>query len=288
MQEQPPFHKKQFIAYIRKYIKLLTPKVDADKEEFFKKNVEAATKYLQLLSLLGIASSIITRSAIVFSYVCRKLNIRPQKISRRLLLIRVRKDYLDERRKENGISWLKSEPARKIERKICSIYVVVWVECGGFRQVEGAKFVFESKTIIKMELLVLPALEWKMNLVTPISFINYIMRRFRLVTHCRHSELVRRGERVVLAVINRMTIIKMELLVLPALEWKINLVTPISFINYIMRRFRLVTHCRHSELVRRCERVVLAVINRMVCYSRSLDYLPSVKRRRTRCFIFLR
>ncbi|PWA48996.1 hypothetical protein CTI12_AA485970 [Artemisia annua] len=46
LQEQPPFHKKQFIAYIRKYIKLLTPKLDAEKEEFFKKNVEAATKYL--------------------------------------------------------------------------------------------------------------------------------------------------------------------------------------------------------------------------------------------------
>lgn len=60
---------------------------------------------------------------------------------------------------------------------------------------------FESKTIMKMELLVLPALEWKMYPVTPISFIDYIMRRFRLVTHCRHSELVRRCERVVLAVL---------------------------------------------------------------------------------------
>lgn len=46
MQEQPPFDKKQFIAYIRKYIKLLTPKLDGEKEDFFKKNVEAATKYL--------------------------------------------------------------------------------------------------------------------------------------------------------------------------------------------------------------------------------------------------
>nr|GEU51475.1 cyclin, C-terminal domain-containing protein [Tanacetum cinerariifolium] len=69
-------------------------------------------------------------------------------------------------------------------------------------QVEGAKFVFESKTIMKMELLVLSALEWKMNPVTPISFIDYIMRRLGLVTHCRHSELVRRCERVVIAVIN--------------------------------------------------------------------------------------
>ncbi|KAM0057870.1 putative cyclin domain-containing protein [Helianthus debilis subsp. tardiflorus] len=69
-------------------------------------------------------------------------------------------------------------------------------------QVEGAKFVFESKTIMKMELLVLDSLEWKMNPVTPLSFSDYIMRRLGLVAHWRHSEFVRRSERIVLAVIN--------------------------------------------------------------------------------------
>lgn len=46
MQEQPPFDKKQFVGYIKKYIKQLTPKLDAEQQEFFKKNIEAATKYL--------------------------------------------------------------------------------------------------------------------------------------------------------------------------------------------------------------------------------------------------
>ncbi|KAI7739284.1 hypothetical protein M8C21_017514 [Ambrosia artemisiifolia] len=69
-------------------------------------------------------------------------------------------------------------------------------------QVEGAKFVFESKTIMKMELLVLDSLGWKMNPVTPLPFIDYIMRRLELIGHWRHSEVVRRSENIVLAVIN--------------------------------------------------------------------------------------
>ncbi|XP_076918046.1 cyclin-D3-3-like [Bidens hawaiensis] len=69
-------------------------------------------------------------------------------------------------------------------------------------QVEGAKFVFESKTIMKMELLVLGSLQWKMNSVTPLLFADYVMRRLGLVAHCQRSEIVRRSERTVLAVIN--------------------------------------------------------------------------------------
>lgn len=46
VQEQPPFDKKQFVAYIKKYIKTLAPKLDEEKQDFFKKNIEAATKFL--------------------------------------------------------------------------------------------------------------------------------------------------------------------------------------------------------------------------------------------------
>ncbi|PWA62718.1 CAAX prenyl protease 1 [Artemisia annua] len=41
--------------------------------------------------------------------------------------------YLDECCKESAMYWLKSELAPKMERKICSIFPVVCVECGGFR-----------------------------------------------------------------------------------------------------------------------------------------------------------
>ncbi|KAK4413803.1 Translationally-controlled tumor protein [Sesamum alatum] len=45
-QEQPPFDKKQFVAYIKKYIKLLLAKLEGEKQEEFKKTIEGATKYL--------------------------------------------------------------------------------------------------------------------------------------------------------------------------------------------------------------------------------------------------
>ncbi|KAL9666274.1 hypothetical protein QQ045_000600 [Rhodiola kirilowii] len=45
-------------------------------------------------------------------------------------------------------------------------------------QVEGAKYVFEGKTVQRMELLVLSGLKWKMNSVTPFSFLDHLIRRF--------------------------------------------------------------------------------------------------------------
>uniref|UniRef100_A0A7N0SYN4 Cyclin-like domain-containing protein n=1 Tax=Kalanchoe fedtschenkoi TaxID=63787 RepID=A0A7N0SYN4_KALFE len=47
-------------------------------------------------------------------------------------------------------------------------------------QVEGANYVFEAKTVQRMELLVLSALKWKMNHVTPFSFLDHFIRRFGL------------------------------------------------------------------------------------------------------------
>lgn len=44
-------------------------------------------------------------------------------------------------------------------------------------QVEDANYVFEAKTIQRMEVLVLSTLKWKMNPVTPISFIDHFTRR---------------------------------------------------------------------------------------------------------------
>ncbi|KAG6392889.1 hypothetical protein SASPL_147117 [Salvia splendens] len=44
-------------------------------------------------------------------------------------------------------------------------------------QVEESKYVFEAKTIQRMELLVLSTLGWRMNPVTPMSFVDRIGRR---------------------------------------------------------------------------------------------------------------
>ncbi|KAL5068754.1 hypothetical protein RYX36_019641 [Vicia faba] len=46
LQEQPSFDKKQFVTFMKRYIKLLTPKLEAHKQEIFKKHIEASTKFL--------------------------------------------------------------------------------------------------------------------------------------------------------------------------------------------------------------------------------------------------
>ncbi|GFZ18783.1 similar to CYCLIN D3;3 [Actinidia rufa] len=67
-------------------------------------------------------------------------------------------------------------------------------------QVEESKCVFEAKTIQRMELLVLSTLEWKMNPITPLSFVDYVLRRLRLKTPLQ-LEFLRRCERLLLSVI---------------------------------------------------------------------------------------
>ncbi|WJZ96030.1 hypothetical protein VitviT2T_014756 [Vitis vinifera] len=56
-------------------------------------------------------------------------------------------------------------------------------------QVEDNEYAFEAKTIQRMDFLVLSTFQWKMNPVTPLSFIDLIIRRLGLKTH-RHWELL--------------------------------------------------------------------------------------------------
>ncbi|XP_047173504.1 cyclin-D3-1 [Vigna umbellata] len=67
-------------------------------------------------------------------------------------------------------------------------------------QVQDTKYVFEAKTIQRMELLVLSTLKWKMHPVTPLSFLDHIIRRLGLKTHL-HWEFLRRCERLLLSVL---------------------------------------------------------------------------------------
>ncbi|ESW27884.1 hypothetical protein PHAVU_003G240500 [Phaseolus vulgaris] len=66
-------------------------------------------------------------------------------------------------------------------------------------QVEESRFVFEAKTIQRMELLVLSTLKWRMHPVTPISFFEHIVRRLGLKSRL-HWEFLWRCERVLLNV----------------------------------------------------------------------------------------
>ncbi|KAJ9674326.1 hypothetical protein PVL29_023715 [Vitis rotundifolia] len=68
-------------------------------------------------------------------------------------------------------------------------------------QVEETMYVFEAKTIQRMEILVLSTLRWKMNPVTPLSFLDYITRRLGLKNHLCW-EFLKRCERILLSVLS--------------------------------------------------------------------------------------
>ncbi|KAI3809862.1 hypothetical protein L1987_19464 [Smallanthus sonchifolius] len=68
-------------------------------------------------------------------------------------------------------------------------------------QVENTKFLFEAKNIQKMELLVMSTLKWRMNPVTPISFLDHIVRRLGLTDHV-HWDFFKKCETLILCLIS--------------------------------------------------------------------------------------
>ncbi|GMI68703.1 hypothetical protein HRI_000539600 [Hibiscus trionum] len=58
-------------------------------------------------------------------------------------------------------------------------------------QVGEPKFVFEAKTIYRMEILVLSTLKWKMQAITPCSFIDYFLFRICNDQHPSPSSICR-------------------------------------------------------------------------------------------------
>lgn len=65
-------------------------------------------------------------------------------------------------------------------------------------QVADPKFVFESKTIKRMELLVLSTLKWRMQACTPCSFIDYFLRKINDVDMLPSGSLINRSIQFIL------------------------------------------------------------------------------------------
>ncbi|CAL1396004.1 unnamed protein product [Linum trigynum] len=68
-------------------------------------------------------------------------------------------------------------------------------------QVGESRYVFEPKTIQRMEILVLSALKWRMNPVTPMSFLDYMARRLGIKDYLC-LQFVSRCERLIVSVIS--------------------------------------------------------------------------------------
>ncbi|XP_058224748.1 cyclin-D3-3-like [Rhododendron vialii] len=100
-------------------------------------------------------------------------------------------------------------------------------------QVEETRYVFEAKTIQRMEILVLSTLQWRMNPVTPLSFVDYILRRLGLMNHpC--WEFLFRCESLILCIISdfRFTNYLPSVLATAIMLHVINTVEPCLAVDY--------------------------------------------------------
>uniref|UniRef100_A0ACD5YFD7 Uncharacterized protein n=1 Tax=Avena sativa TaxID=4498 RepID=A0ACD5YFD7_AVESA len=67
-------------------------------------------------------------------------------------------------------------------------------------QVADARYVFEAKTIQRMELLVLSTLKWRMQAVTPFSYIDYFLHRLDGGGNAPSRRAVREAAELILCV----------------------------------------------------------------------------------------
>ncbi|KAK6796773.1 hypothetical protein RDI58_004474 [Solanum bulbocastanum] len=101
-------------------------------------------------------------------------------------------------------------------------------------QVSNPNYLFEAKTIQKIELLVLSTLKWKMNPVTPLSFIDHIIRRFGLMTNL-YSEFQGKCENIILGIItdSRLLHYPPSVIAIATLFYVINEIEPSNAIDYL-------------------------------------------------------
>ncbi|KAE9613047.1 hypothetical protein Lal_00027756 [Lupinus albus] len=129
-------------------------------------------------------------------------------------------------------------------------------------QVGESRFVFEAKSIQRMELLVLSTLKWRMNPVTSISFFEHIVRRFGMKSPL-HSEFLWRCERVLLSVIADSTVMSFLPSTLAAATM-IHAVEEIDQFNAIEYRTQLLALLKTTEEhVNKCYKLILKLLS---CY----------------------
>ncbi|CAN8254814.1 unnamed protein product [Cochlearia groenlandica] len=95
------------------------------------------------------------------------------------------------------MSQLTAVACLSLAAKVEEIYVPLLLDF----QVEDARYVFEAKTIQRMELLILSTLQWRMHPVTPISFFDHIIRRFSFESH-HQFEFLSRCEYMLMSIVH--------------------------------------------------------------------------------------
>ncbi|MED6134009.1 hypothetical protein PIB30_033533 [Stylosanthes scabra] len=142
--------------------------------------------------------------------------------------------------------------------------------------VEESRFVFEAKTIQRMELLVLSTFKWRMHPVTPISFFEHIVRRLGLKSRL-HWEFLWRCERVLLGVIadSRVMSYRPSTLAAATMIHVIKEIEPFNATEYINELLGLLKIS--EEQVNQCYKILL---KSLVCDEGVIDGLNQKHKRR--------
>ncbi|CAI0557447.1 unnamed protein product, partial [Linum tenue] len=125
-------------------------------------------------------------------------------------------------------------------------------------QVEETKYVFEAKTIQRMELLVLSSLGWKMHPVTPISFVDHIVRRLGLKSNV-HWEFLNQCHHLLLCLVSDSRSVRYKASVL-ATATMMHVIDQVEHFNPIDYQTQLLAVLNISkEDVKECYEVIMEV-----------------------------
>nr|XP_043624165.1 cyclin-D3-1-like [Erigeron canadensis] len=118
------------------------------------------------------------------------------------------------------------------------------------------KYLFEPKNIQKMELLVMSTLEWKMNPVTPISFLDHIVRRLQLNTHLQW-DFVNKCENLILSLVSDSRFVGYQPSVL-ATATILHVIDQVDFINSVDYQTQLLDVLQTTkEKVKECNEKIM-------------------------------
>ncbi|KAJ0253699.1 Cyclin-D3-3 [Hirschfeldia incana] len=131
-------------------------------------------------------------------------------------------------------------------------------------QVEEASYVFEAKTIQRMELLILSTLQWRMHPVTPISYLDHIIRRFSFKSH-QELEFLSRCESLLLSVVSDSRFVSYNPSVLAT-----------AIMVSVLRGFKACDESEYESQLMTLLKVDSEKVNK--CYELVLDHIPSEKR----------
>ncbi|XP_027368155.1 cyclin-D3-3-like [Abrus precatorius] len=127
-------------------------------------------------------------------------------------------------------------------------------------QVEESRYLFEAKTVKRMEILVLSTLGWKMNPVTPLSFLDYITRRLGLKGYLC-CEFLKRCEAVLLSVFSdsRFMSYLPSVLATATMMHVVNIVEPRLGVEYQNQLLGILGI--HKDKVEECYKLVLEIVS---------------------------